>query len=122
MAGYSFPGTSGNPALTATTEPALLAWDGTKTGYSVTGIAESGGTVSFSLSVGDDTNGIGSVAAPDGITVSGRTVFCDGAATACIYRPDGTAAARLTSGQSAMLSPGLYIVATDGTRYRIIIK
>lgn len=122
MAGYSFPGTSGNPALTATTEPALLAWDGTTTGYSVTGIAESDGTVTFSLSIDDDTNGIGSIDAADGITVSGRTVVCTGAGTAGIYRPDGTVAALLTGGAGAALSPGLYIVATDGTRSKIIIK
>lgn len=49
LAGYTFPGTSGNTSITRDTNPALVDWNGTGIDMPITEIAEEEGIISFKL-------------------------------------------------------------------------
>lgn len=55
MAGWTFPGTAGKTSFTATTTPALKAWDGTAIDMPITNIREEDGLVTFDAAGGGAT-------------------------------------------------------------------
>ena len=52
MAGYPYPGTTGNTTFTGTTTPGFVTWDGSAINIALTEIAEEDGVISFKLNGG----------------------------------------------------------------------
>jgi len=75
----TFPGSDGVTSFTSSTSPAAVSWDGTPTGYDLTGITynSTAGTVSFN--VGRQFILSGDVTSQNGSPVSGATVIVNAA-------------------------------------------